>query len=51
MNYPEKLYLDDITGLLGHWFEWDTSDIPKDVLDKLGEAYELAEQAIRKGVK
>lgn len=38
----DKLYLDDVIGYLGQWLEWDTSDVPQEVVAKLEEAYELA---------
>lgn len=47
----ETLYLDDITGCLGEWFGWNTSDIPDEVMEKLHEAYELATKTQAKGVK
>ena len=45
MNYPETLYLDDITGCLGQWLDWNTSNVPNEVVAKLQEAYDLAVEA------
>ncbi len=38
----ETLYLDDITGCLGQWLDWNTDHIPNDIMERLTEAYELA---------
>ena len=44
----ETLYLDDITGCLGQWLDWNTDHIPNDIMEKLTEAYELATIEVEK---
>jgi len=45
---PEEMFLsvDDITGTIGEWFEYDTSDIPEEALMYLRKAYFICADAL-----
>lgn len=39
--FDEFLFLGDVTGLLGEWFDMDTQDIPETALAALHKVYDL----------
>jgi len=39
--FDEFLFLGDVTGLLGEWFDMDTQDIPEPALAALHKVYDL----------